>query len=75
VTARLLDGRPFASILDVGCGEGSNLAFLRGRYAPARAVGLDLSAEAVVLGESIGPRRIARTLVIAAGVWLVVRGG
>ena len=47
VTARLLDGLKFGSVLDVGCGEGSNLAFLQGRYAPARAVGLDVSAEAV----------------------------
>jgi len=47
VTSRILDGRGFGSVLDVGCGEGSNLAFLQGRYAPSRAVGLDLSAEAV----------------------------
>lgn len=47
VTSRLLDGLAFGSVLDVGCGEGSNLAFLQGRYAPARAAGLDVSAEAV----------------------------
>lgn len=38
VTARLLDGLGSRSVLDVGCGEGSNLALLHARHSPARAV-------------------------------------
>jgi drug/metabolite transporter (DMT)-like permease len=44
---------------------------------PLAGIGIVLVmiSSALILGEPIGPQRIAGTLVIAAGVWLVMRGG
>lgn len=44
---------------------------------PLAGIGIVLVmiSSAVILGEPLGPMRIAGTLVIAAGVWLVMRGG
>jgi drug/metabolite transporter (DMT)-like permease len=44
---------------------------------PLAGIGIVLVmiSSAVILGEPIGAWRIAGTLVIAAGVWLVMRGG
>src|SRR5438067_1310433 len=47
IIADLLDPQHFDSILDVGCGEGSLLAFLGPRYRCHRMLGLDLSASAI----------------------------
>jgi SAM-dependent methyltransferase len=47
VLARMLDGIAFRSVLDVGCGEGSNLAFLHQRYRCQRLTGCDVSESAI----------------------------
>jgi trans-aconitate methyltransferase len=47
ILARLLDSLDFSSVLDVGCGEGSALAHLHGRYPSVRLAGIDVTAEAV----------------------------
>src|SRR5438445_140909 len=47
IIARLLDTISFDSVLDVGCGEGSLLAFLDGRYRCRQMAGLDLAGPAL----------------------------
>src|SRR5437870_4821681 len=47
IIARLLDPIAFESVLDVGCGEGSLLAFLGGRYRCRQIAGLDLAGPAI----------------------------
>src|SRR5690348_6891569 len=53
ITASLLDkeldGRAGLRMLDVGCGTGYSLNWLRGRYAVERAYGVDLSPHAAAL--------------------------
>jgi SAM-dependent methyltransferase len=53
ITASLLDtemaGREAVRLLDVGCGTGYALNWLRGRYAVERAYGVDLSPHAAAL--------------------------
>jgi SAM-dependent methyltransferase len=56
VTARMLDAAPFGSVLDVGCGDGTNLAFLAHRYRPAVMAGLDVSSAAVARATERVPR-------------------
>jgi SAM-dependent methyltransferase len=47
IIANLLDPLPFSSVLDVGCGEGSLLAFLGERYRRRLLEGIDLAPAAV----------------------------
>jgi SAM-dependent methyltransferase len=47
IMAAMLDPLRFESVLDVGCGEGSLLAFLGGRYACRRMAGLDIAGPAI----------------------------
>jgi SAM-dependent methyltransferase len=47
IIASMLDPLRFDSILDVGCGEGSLLAYLGPRYRCRHLVGLDLSESAI----------------------------
>jgi SAM-dependent methyltransferase len=53
ITASLLDkemaGRAGLRLLDVGCGTGYSLNWLRGRYAVERAYGVDMSPHAAAL--------------------------
>jgi len=47
IIERLLSGIGFEDALDVGCGEGSTLAFLHDRFPRARLAGTDVSAAAI----------------------------
>lgn len=47
IIAALLDALRFDSVLDVGCGEGSLLAFLHSRYSCDRMAGLDIAGPAI----------------------------
>lgn len=51
VLARLV--KPGASVLDIGCGEGTTLKFLQEK-ANVRGLGLDISAEAVAMAKQKG---------------------
>lgn len=46
VTA-LLEGLSFSSVVDVGCGEGYALEWLRERFRTARTVGIDVRADSL----------------------------
>jgi SAM-dependent methyltransferase len=66
ITASLLDsvyaGQRDLRILDAGCGSGGNLRFLR-RYG--QAIGIDLAAEALALGQQDRQSKLARASVLA----------
>lgn len=47
IIAKLLDPLTFDSVLDAGCGEGSLLAFLSGRYRCRHLTGLDVAEPAI----------------------------
>jgi ubiquinone/menaquinone biosynthesis C-methylase UbiE len=47
IIANLLDPISFSSILDVGCGEGSLLAYLHSRYGCREMTGLDVAEPAI----------------------------
>lgn len=47
IMARMIEGINFDSVLDVGCGEGSTLAFLKGKYSPSDMAGIDISRIAI----------------------------
>jgi SAM-dependent methyltransferase len=47
IIAALLDPLQMESVLDVGCGEGSLLAFISSRYHCSRLAGLDLAESAI----------------------------
>jgi SAM-dependent methyltransferase len=47
IIAGVLDPLNFESVLDVGCGEGSLLAYLGGRYRCKRMAGLDVAEPAI----------------------------
>jgi SAM-dependent methyltransferase len=49
IIAHMLDSLSFDSVLDVGCGEGSLLAFLGDRYPGRRMAGLDVAGPAIEL--------------------------
>src|SRR3954462_5456724 len=66
ITASMLDsvyaGRCDLHILDAGCGSGGNLRFLQ-RYGSA--IGIDLAAEALALGQGSLQSDLARASVLA----------
>ncbi len=63
ITASILDaelmGRSNFRFLDVGCGTGYSLAWLRGRYRPTQAYGVDVSAHAAAFWKMRGVDTVA----------------
>lgn len=55
IIASLVSTLDVESILDVGCGEGSTLAFLRGIFGGASLAGLDVSAAALAHARRVCP--------------------
>lgn len=55
-----LAGRPDPTVLEVGCGTGGNLDWLRQRWPAARAVGLDLDPRALAFCRGRGLERLLR---------------
>jgi SAM-dependent methyltransferase len=44
---RLFEDQPFSTVLDLGCGYGSMLAFLRARHFVGKYIGIDISPEMI----------------------------
>jgi SAM-dependent methyltransferase len=56
VLSRVLAGVQFGSVLDVGCGEGSNLAHMSSLRPGARLAGVDVSSAAIERARATFPR-------------------
>lgn len=65
-TARLPDG---GTMLDVGCGSGQTMAWMRGLYPTWRTVGVDIAREGVVAARQGFGERVA----LASALELPVR--
>lgn len=52
---QLLKNLKIESIMDVGCGEGSNLVFLKSLFPEAKLFGIDVSEEALVQTKNVLP--------------------
>lgn len=55
VVRKMLQGLQFGSVLDIGCGEGSNLLFFKSNWPGVELAGADVSAAALELTRKVVP--------------------